>query len=85
MRNMKKAICIVAALSVLAANAAVVRKLPVVSVVENETISTDSLKATAVRSRIVTQVTYSTAQIGELDRIFGYYGMTPHPIPAAGN
>ena len=49
---MKIKTCIAAALAVaaLAAEAVVVRKLPEMTVVENETISTDSLKATSVRS-----------------------------------
>lgn len=38
------------AVVVLAAESAVVRKLPEMTVVENETLSTDSLKATSVRS-----------------------------------
>ena len=40
----------VAALAVLSADAVVVRKLPDLTVVENETIATDAMKATAVRS-----------------------------------
>ena len=39
-----------AALAALSANAVVVRKMPEVTVIENETISTDAMKATAVRS-----------------------------------
>jgi len=49
--NMKVKMLIVAAAGVvLAAEAAVVRKLPGLTVVENETIATDAMKATAVRS-----------------------------------
>ena len=45
-----KIIVVLAAGLVLSADSAVVRKLPSVTVVENETIATDSMKATAVRS-----------------------------------
>ena len=45
-----KIIVVLAAGLVLSADSAVVRKLPGVTVVENETISTDSMKATAVRT-----------------------------------
>ena len=41
---------VVAGCAVIAAEAVVVRKLPPVTVVENETIATDAMKATAVRS-----------------------------------
>ena len=49
---MKIKTCIAAALAAaaLAAEAVVVRKLPEITVVENETLSTDSLRATSVRS-----------------------------------
>ena len=43
-------IAVMAVLAALAANAVVVRKLPPVTVVENETIAMDAMKATAVRS-----------------------------------
>ena len=45
-----KIIVVLAAGLVLSADSAVVRKLPSVTVVENETIATDSMKATAVRT-----------------------------------
>ena len=49
--NMKARMLVMAvAGAVLAANAAVVRKLPDMSVVEGEMVATDSMKATAVRS-----------------------------------
>ena len=79
-----------ALLAAFAADAAVVRKLPDMTVVESETVATDALKATSVRSsndsvfiaalretakaldtaRIVAQVTYSTAQVGDLVKDF---------------
>ena len=47
---MRKLTLLAVAGAVLAANAAVVRKLPDMSVVEGEMVATDSMKATAVRS-----------------------------------
>ena len=47
---MRIVIGIAVMLAALAADAVVVRKLPLMSVVENETVSTDAMKATAVRS-----------------------------------
>ena len=43
-------VALAAAMAALAAEAVVVRKLPEMTVVESETVATDSLKATAVRS-----------------------------------
>ena len=49
--NMKARLLVMAAAGVmLAAEAAVVRRLPGLTVVENETVATDAMKATAVRS-----------------------------------
>jgi Flp pilus assembly secretin CpaC len=47
---MKRVTLLAAMLAVLAANAAVVRKLPDMAVVEGEMVATDSMKATSVRS-----------------------------------
>ena len=47
---MRKLTLLAVAGAVLAANAAVVRKMPDMTVVEGEMVATDSMKATAVRS-----------------------------------
>ena len=56
---MKTRICIAMAMAAFAAHAAVERKLPEMTVVENETISVDSLNATDVRS--ANQAVFSAA------------------------
>ena len=48
--KMKRVTLLAAMLAALAAHAAVVRKLPEMKVVENETVATDAIKATSVRS-----------------------------------
>ena len=50
MKGYIKILAVASALAALSADAVVVRKMPGVTVVENETISTDAMKATAVRS-----------------------------------
>ena len=50
MKGYLKILAAASTLVALSANAVVVRKMPGVTVVENETIATDALKATAVRS-----------------------------------
>ena len=50
MKGYIKILAAASALAALSADAVVVRKMPGVTVVENETIATDALKATAVRS-----------------------------------
>ena len=54
-----------AMLAALAAQAAVVRKLPQLSVVESETIATDAMKATAVRSSNTAVFSAALRETGE--------------------
>ena len=59
MKGYIKILAVASALAALSADAVVVRKMPGVTVVENETVATDALKATAVRSS--NQAVFSTA------------------------
>ena len=58
-------IAVMAVLAALAAQAAVVRKLPQLSVVESETIATDAMKATAVRSSNTAVFSAALRETGE--------------------
>ena len=62
---MRKLTLLAVAGAVLAANAAVVRKLPDMSVVEGEMVATDSMKATAVRSSNTAVFSAALRETGE--------------------
>ena len=62
---MRKLTLLAAMLAALAAQAAVVRKLPQLSVVESETIATDAMKATAVRSSNTAVFSAALRETGE--------------------
>ena len=70
--------------AVLAAEAVVVRKLPPVTVVENETITTDAMKATSVRSSNAAVFGAALMETGEAVITGGRIGMVSSTALPAG-
>ena len=74
---MRIAIGIAAMLAALAADAVVTRKLPPLTVVESETVATDAMKATSVRSSNVAVFGAALREIG----FAGTLSLETGPVP----